>query len=155
MTEPKQWIDDLAKFADTTKETPCLSVEQMKEDILWYVQHYDWVTIVELCRRYGDQSEGDHSLSLEPKLKIILWINMSEKLVTSIIELIHSREIHIHPGSFLAYMIDGGSLRLPLAKKPPGSGYKNAHWLPITFRSGPFCGLKQCPGRIKPVMVKQ
>lgn len=150
MTDAKAWVDPRnPKILE-------LTAQQMKEDILWYVQNYDWVSLVELTNRYGDHGKGDHSLTIEPKLNIVLWVNMSEKLVASIIELIHNKEIHVHPASFLAYMIDGGSLRLPLAKKPPSSsGYKKPHWLPVTLRSGPFCGLKNCPGRIKPRMAKQ
>lgn len=149
MTQSKQWVGRL------NPAIPELTPQQMMEDILWYVQNYDWVSLVELARRYGDQGKGDHALTIEPKLNIVLWANMSEKLVTSIIELVHNKEIHVHPASFLAYMIDGGGLRLPLAKKPPPSGYKESHWLPVTLRSGPRCGLRNCPGGIKPRMAKQ
>ncbi len=149
LREAKKWVD---------RENPIipdLTLEQMKEDILWYVQEYDWVTLVELAHRYGNQGQGDHALTLEPNLNVVLWTGLSEKLVTGIIELTHKKEIHSHPGSFLAYMVDGGGLKLPLAKRAPRGGYKKPHWLPVTLRSGPFCGLKNCPGRVKPVMVKQ
>lgn len=148
MTDAKQWVDRL------NPEIPELTPQQLMEDILWYVQHYDWVSLVELAHRYGDLGKGDHSLTIEPSLNIILWTGMSEKLVTAIIQLVHNREIHIHPGSFLAYMIDGGGLRLPLAKRAPKGGYKEPHWLPVSIRNGPFCGLKHCPARSKPVLAK-
>ncbi|HUV51641.1 MAG TPA: hypothetical protein VMW64_01025 [Dehalococcoidia bacterium] len=138
----RQWIDP---WIDPFKrETPRLTEEQMLEDILWYVQTRDWVTPVELRGRYGERGTGDHALTLGTNL--IVWTGLSESLVTAILRLLEKREIHAHPVSWLTYLIDGGGLKLPLAKRPPKRGYTREHWAPLAFRMGPRCGLKDCPG---------
>ena len=118
----------------------------MTEDILWYVENYDWVTFAELQHRYGTQAKGGHAIYLN---NIVLWVNLSEQLATAITSLLEEKSIHAHPASFLAYMVDGAYLTLPLAKHPPKRGYKKDHWLPVCFRSGPFCNLNKCPANMK------
>lgn len=149
MTEPKQWIDELKKYQDPTDTSiPNLSVKKMKEDLLWYVIHYDYVSFAELQRRYGDQGNGNQSIFYEANL--ILWVNLSDSLATAIHQLLEDKEIHLHPASVLTYLVDGCSLRLPLAKRPPAKGYSKEHWIPVCFRSGPFCSSRECPTRIRP-----
>jgi len=119
----------------------------MKEDVLWYVIHYDYVSFAELQRRYGDQALGNRSIINRSDHNIILWPNLSDSLATAVLQLLEDKEIHLHPASLLTYLADGCVPQLPLAKRPPAGGYKKEHWLPVCFRSGPFCGSKKCPAR--------
>ena len=143
MTQPKEQID-LFK-----KPKPDLTLEEMKEDLLWYIEHYDWVSIAELTHRYDDQAKGDYQWVTESDDNIIFYAGLSEKLVSALRELLREKKAHLHPASVLAYMMDGGILKLPLARKPPRGGYKKLHWLPVCFRAGPKCMLKDCPSGIK------
>jgi len=141
--EAKEWVDSYSKYK-VNSQIPDLTVGQMMEDVLWYIENYDWVTPVELERRYGEQGDGAHSLCLGKNM--VVWTGMSEKLTTAIMQLLEAKAIHSHPGSYLAYIIDGGGLKLPLAKRPPKGGYAKEHWLPLVFRSGPKCTAKGCLG---------
>lgn len=140
MTLAKEWVN---RF----EPVPELNQQQMMEDVVWYIQHYDWVSFAELAHRYGDQGKGDHFLNVAEN--VVLWVGLSDRLCTSIIELMQSKEIHTHSALLLTYMVDGELLRLPIAKRPPAGGYKKPHWLPATLRSGPFCEDKNCPARQK------
>jgi hypothetical protein len=127
---------------------PCLTLEEMKEDILRYIEHYDWVTIAEMIRRYEDQAEGENQWEAESDKNIVFYTGLSEKLINALRELLREKKAHLHPASWLAYMLDGGALTLPLAQKPPRGGYRKPHWMPVCFRPGPNCMLKDCPARL-------
>jgi hypothetical protein len=145
--QAKQWTENFAS------QIPQLSADQMTEDVLWYIQNYDWVTPVELVRRYREQGKGNHSLCSQDN--IVIWDGMSEKLVAAILQLLRAKAIHCHPSSPLTYLIDGACLTLPLAKRPPKGGYTKEHWLPITFRDGPWCMAKECPHRPRKFHVRE
>lgn len=67
---------------------------------------------------------------------VCLWAGMSPEFVAVVRELQTAKAIHPEPSSVLTYLIDGGALDMPLANRPPPSGYKQPHWAPITFRPG-------------------
>jgi len=123
-----------------------LTLDEMADDILWYVETRDWVTYAELTRRYGEQAKGDYQHHM-PSMNIIFWPGMSEKFVEALEALSQSKpkRIHPHPSSLLVYLIDGGMLELPLARRPPKNGYKKPHWAPMSFRPGPRCDHSDCP----------
>lgn len=127
-------------FDPFEKPKPDLTVEEMKADILQYVEAYDWVSIAELARRYDSQVRGDYSWGI-PSANIILYGNLSEKMVSALEGLLRERKVHLHPAAILTYLIDGGIIRLPLARKPPVGGYKKPHWLPVCLRLGANCAM--------------
>lgn len=133
--------------------SPPLSQETMMEDILWYVKHYDYVSIAELRRRYEGQSEGDIAMVNDKDRNIILFTGLSQLLYDSLTHLLKERLIHIHQANILTYLADGVILQLPLAQRPPPQGYKEPHWLPVCFRVGAFCDSRECPHR--PSRIKQ
>lgn len=99
-----------------------------------YVKAYDWVTFPELERRLGPFVEVAGPLSLEIAPNVILWAHMSEAFVDAVIELQDARRVWAWPASTLTYMIDGGMLKLPVAKRLPKAGYKKKRWLPVCLR---------------------
>ena len=70
--------------------------------------------------------------------KIVLWIGVSEEACTALQELVREEKIHACPSHPLVYFYDGRAVSLPLAKQPPRRGYKDYHWLPVTYSPGPY-----------------
>lgn len=127
---------------DRHEAAPPLDAQEMAEDMLWYVQGHDWVTYVELQRRYGDQAKGELCIE-NPTKNVIFWTGMSN-LFLDAMDLLHTEKaIHPHAAEFLTYMIDGGLLPLPLVKS--GRAYKKPHWFPLCFRPHAACDMKDCP----------
>lgn len=143
MTQAKEQIDWFKK------PKPDLTLEEMKEDLLGYVECYDWVSIAELTHRYDDQAKGDYLWVTESDDNIVFYAGLSQKLLSALWELLREKKVHLHPASLLTYLVDGGMLKLPLARKPPRGGYKKLHWLPICLRPGASCVLQNCPARIR------
>ena len=139
-TKGKQWIEG------HPETLPVLSIEQMKQDILWYVAQYDYVSLAELARRYGAQAQGDHAIEIQENL--LIWANISGTFSDALLQLRKEGAIHIHPSSVLVYFVDGMTLKFPIAKRPPPGGYKEPHWIPVTLRPGPFCRANDCPKRL-------
>lgn len=99
-----------------------------------YVRQYDYVTFAELGRRMEPYFEVEGTIALELAPNVILWLGMSEAFADAIKQLQREKRIWAWPSSLMVYMIDGGMLRLPIAKRLAEKGYKREHWLPVTFR---------------------
>ena len=108
-----------------------------------YVRAYDWVTFVELLRRLEPFAEVRGSMALEIAPNVILWVGMSEAFVNAIEDLRQAKRLFAEPTVRLTYLIDGGGLKAPIAKRIPKGGYKKEHWLPVCLR------VKQDPIRRK------
>lgn len=97
------------------------------DDVQRYVDDYDNVTMAELSRDWPEHfSDGTHSLSVSSP-NVIVWINMSEE-GCAVLEWFMAQK-RVEPCAWMAYMIDGSMLRLPLVKSR--RLYKRPHWLPI------------------------
>ena len=131
-----------------TKEFDALS---LKEKILSKVVAHDWVTFVELQRLLGDEAEGDFVYGADD-MNILYWCGLSRRFVDAIESLNEERLIDLVPAvsGTLAYFIDGGRLRLPVAKRPPANGYKKPHWLPVCLRPGSVVTGKKRPSIGRP-----
>jgi hypothetical protein len=108
----------------------------LAEKILELVTVRKHVTFVELDRIEGF-SGGDLEISIgnEQASNIVLWQRLTREAVTALEELRQTKKIHQLPASVLSYLIDGKSLRLPLAKR--AQHYKEPHWMPVYFNPGP------------------
>lgn len=122
---------------DAAWETPARE-GRLADAIEAYVRQYDWVTFVELGRRLDPYFDLKGSWALEVAPNVILWLGMSQQFVDAVEELRHAKRVWAWPSSFLTYMIDGGGLKLPLAKRIPKTGYKKERWLPVTLRVHEF-----------------
>jgi hypothetical protein len=101
-----------------------------------YVRRMDWVMSPEL-RTHIPGLRGDIELSFEA-VNGVLWAGMSQAFADAL-ELLRSQgRVHVHGTSPLVYLIDGGMLRLPVAKRPPKGGYKQPHWVPVCLRTVPL-----------------
>lgn len=99
-----------------------------------YVKHYDWVTFPELLRRLEPFTEVRGSFALEIAPNVILWLGMSEQIIDAVQQLQREKRIWPWPSSVFVHLIDGGLLKLPIAKRLPKGGYKKERWLPVTLR---------------------
>jgi len=92
----------------------------------------------------GIPSAGDVSIDLGVS-NLTAWVGMSEEFFAGVGELIDARLIHFTPTSLLVYLIDGGMPNLPMAQRVPKGGYRDPHWIPVTFCLGPNPNGKASP----------
>ncbi|WP_219413930.1 hypothetical protein [Pseudonocardia nigra] len=100
-----------------------------------YIRRNGHVSFPELQRyaesALGMTASGDYSLEAGPNL--LLWLGMSQEFVDLIHGIQATRQFDLNPTSLLVYMVDGGVMDLPLAKRPPRTGYKTPHWAPTVL----------------------
>jgi hypothetical protein len=63
---------------------------------------------------------------------LIVWQGVSEAAITALNALQHSRQIVFLPCTALVYVIDGKTLRLPIAKRRDHP-YQRPAWYPVTL----------------------
>ena len=85
------------------------------------------VSMIEIMRLPGTEGE----FTFEAFNNCIIWDSISQEGLEAISSLMWGNLIEPHGASVLIYLIDGGHLKLPLAKKE--RAYKHPHWLPIVF----------------------
>lgn len=126
-------LTDSPSAADATSAT-------MKDSIVAFVAEYDWVSFVELLNhlepRFGVRGDLAFSLNNDPNL--IVWVGVSEEFTAALRQLLAEKRVFFHPGSVMAYAIDGGLLQMPVASRPPKGGYRTPHWIPISLRVVPL-----------------
>lgn len=134
-----------------------MSKEQAKEAVIKYVARMHWVTypeIMQLLEAPGFPVAGDVAMCTTSDPNVVFWGGMSEELVDLMTELLSEDKIHMHAAHEYTYLLSGCMASLPVAKRPPQSGYRKPHWYPVTFNPGPPCGEvvdKACPdGRLDP-----
>jgi hypothetical protein len=107
----------------------------LKERILNLIRERDNVTFAELSRldgfKHAVKGKG-FCVSVENYPNIIYWLGMSEEAVDALCELREEKKIQHVPTTPITYLIDGETLRLPLAKQ--ARQYKDLHWLPVVLR---------------------
>ena len=108
----------------------------LREAVIEYVTAKDWVTLAEIQEFLAPYMEvkGEAQLSLVHDRNIILWAGMSEEFADFLHGLWGDPSLVLDACSPMAYMMDGGMLNLPIAKRPPKHGYKEPHWAPICLR---------------------
>lgn len=101
---------------------------KMKNKILNYVTRYRHVSFAELSNNI-DGFDGDFTFSLMENF--ILWDGMSEEAGLALDDLLKEKKIKIDEATALTYLMDGKSLKLPIAKQC--RKYKTPRWLPVVF----------------------
>lgn len=94
------------------------------------------VSIVEIQRHLeGLALDCTGTISLESKANVVFWGGMSQEFADVLDALMSHPSVEMRTTTPLVYVIDGAVPRLPIAKRVPKSGYRDPHWLPITFRA--------------------
>ena len=102
------------------------------------VREVDYVSLVEVERLLESHIDvrGDMVITLDTDPNCILWANVSEQFVDVFdrVTAHGDNTARMEPASRLTYLVDGKTLSLPLVQRPPKTGYKAPHWLPIYLR---------------------
>lgn len=115
-----------------------LKKEEMKAELLKYICKNNSVSYAELQWLFEQKDyayKGELMSCSDQCEHVIFWSGWSAEAFDIVGELLRDGLVHREPTHFLVYMIDGGSLGLPLVKK--AVQYKTDHWLPVVFMSGP------------------
>ena len=102
----------------------------MKDEMLRFITEQTQVSMVQLVRHLGKDAKGTCEMTLG---ELVLWVNVSEMFVTALSELHKERLISMTPTVLLTYIVDGGYLPLPIAKRKVS--YKEPHWLPVVLNA--------------------
>ena len=110
-----------------------MTTNEMADAMLKRIGTYGSVTFVELRRLFGQEAKGQLSIVLAEYPNIVLWTGVSKTFVDAF-DFIRSK-IRLKSTSELTYLIDGGILQMPIAKKK--CDYKEPHWAPVCLNLGP------------------
>ncbi len=108
-----------------------MTTEEMTEKIIEFVQGYQPASLVELIRYLGEEAQGEMMMHLPNRPNIILWMGVSDAFINAFIAA--KREVFLDTTHFMIYAMDGGVLRLPIAKRFGKTDYKKPHWLPVVL----------------------
>ena len=105
--------------------------------VVEYVRSRDWVSFPELRGALEPyfSVRGDSRLDIADN--VTLWAGLSAEFADTIADLERAHRLFFHPASLMVYLVDGGVLNLPVAKRLPKGGYKSLHWLPVVLRTVP------------------
>ena len=111
---------------------------QLGKAVVAYVKKYDWVTFVELQRRFETfmPVNGTWALTATDNTNLIFWAGMSQEFMDLVEPLLREERIYYHPAQVLTYWIDGGTLNIPVAKS--ARKYKTKRWVPVFLRTVPI-----------------
>ncbi len=137
--DPQHW-DDWERLAQAGDLSGAIAA---------YVRAYDWVSFPELLRKLEPHVpggvRGEWAITLPDDPNLILWTGMSAPFLDAMRALRGRSAVFFHPARVLTYAIDGGLLRLPLARRLPKRGYTTPHWVPVCLRPVPLRA--PAPGR--------
>ncbi len=102
-----------------------------KEEVLKFITDKDSVTFVEIENRWPNLKEADGGLVWELQPNLVAWSGWSKASYEMLRDLVKAGLIDMQSTQKLTYMIDGGGLNFPIAKKL--KPYKSFRWLPIVF----------------------
>ena len=97
-----------------------------------YITEDNHVTFVELRKVWAAhiQADGNHAIVLGNNPNVILWAGVSDRFC-ELYDLLLKQGVTLEPASYLAYLIDGGTLNFPVVKRVVT--YKTPHWLPVVL----------------------
>ena len=101
-----------------------------KTALVSFVASRQHVSFAEIEQEFPEE-RGDQMMLLPGYPTIILWQGISGHLIDTIIDCLNDRTLTAHPMHFLAYLHDGATIRLPIAKRK--IQYKKPHWMPTMF----------------------
>jgi hypothetical protein len=103
----------------------------MKQEIYDFIKAHKGTSFVELERLDGFKGDGKTECTMRLSENVILWFGISPVAANALEELIKEDKIVAIGVNSLFYLIDGGSLDLPVAKTMTPK--KKPHWYPVVF----------------------
>lgn len=110
--------------------------EEMKQGIRRLVEERNHVSFAEL-NRYIPGFTGDYGISSSVDPNVLYWAGLSQEAVEALRDLVAEKAFHYEPTGFLTYLIDGCTLKFPVARRIRKAGYKKEHWCPVVLVKGP------------------
>ncbi len=115
-----------------------MNTEEIQAKIMELVRRSDWVSFVEVDRMLkaaGMDPSGEIAICSPRDSNVVFWAGVSDAYVDAISGLLKDKKLFLHISDPFSYMIDGGGLSFPLAKRLPKDGYKTRRWLPVCLRT--------------------
>ena len=109
-----------------------MTVEEMTAKIIEFVRGYQPASLVELTRRLGKDAEGDHVLHFPSRPNTVIWTGLSDMFIDAFFAA--KTDIWLDITNPMIYMMDGGLLDMPIAKRYNKTDYKTEHWVPVVLR---------------------
>ncbi|MGE7954642.1 pathogenicity island protein [Lysinibacillus xylanilyticus] len=104
----------------------------IKQKLLSYIETHSGTSFVEIERLFKENHfhyEGNRSLQGDTNL--ILWLDWNNEAIALINELLEEGSIICKTIHLFAYIADGDSIPLPIAKEM--RAYQSPRWLPVAF----------------------
>lgn len=105
-------------------------MNNLRNELVKLIKERPYCTFVEI-RRYI-KGNGNDVLWVLPN-NIVLWHEVDNGIVKELKKLINEKQIQAYPVPKLNYIIEGETLKLPVAKRITNK-YTNQHWLPVGFK---------------------
>ena len=107
--------------------------DHLDDAVVGYVYASPWATWVELVNFFKSRTEveGKMVVTVPSYPTIWLWANLSDSFIDAVGKALKEKRIEMEPTEWLTYMIDDGTLQIPLAKRL--HHYKKKRWLPVCF----------------------
>lgn len=93
-----------------------------------------FVDIEEGLEKAGINPQGDYRMIFSNN--VLLWAGVTEEFIDLIYDLMEERIIAPEPAPRWVYWMDGKSPAFPVAEDIPKKGFKEPHWLPVTWKRG-------------------
>jgi len=106
-----------------------MTVEEMASRIIEFVDGYQPASMVELVKHLGADARGNLIFHMPERPNTVIWTDVSKTFVDAF--MLARKEIFIDITNPMIYLMDGGTLPLPIAKKFNGPDYKKEHWVPV------------------------
>jgi hypothetical protein len=109
-----------------------MTVEEMAQRMLQIIKDSPATTFVEIVNACGAEARGEFMLTFPGFKNAVLWTGVSEKFVQAW-NLIR-RKTTCSPSNQMVYVMDGGTLGLPIMKNNIKSlNFKKPTWCPVVI----------------------
>jgi hypothetical protein len=103
----------------------------LADRVLALIRERDHVTFAELAREFPDDF-ANGEIALEVHDNLVIWTGMQATGAAAFKALREGGKVTMQPTQTLTYLIDGTTLRFPIAKR--ARAYAKPHWLPVVVR---------------------
>ena len=114
---------------------------KLANEISDYCSKNDWVSFWELTnhlRSRGFVVDGNLELCCPTEENVVYWSCMSLPYSQAVARLRLNEKIFLHPVPVTTYLVDGGTLSLPVATGVADGKLTTPYWLPVCLRTVPL-----------------
>ncbi len=107
----------------------------IKKAIAAKVMTDDHVSFIEVQRIFNDHNfdyKGKRMICHPEHSNLVFWSGWNDTAINIMTEILQEHPIGMSTADIMIYLIDGGGLQLPIAKK--ARSYKKNRWYPVVLR---------------------